>query len=1026
MRRVLVVVIVVFAGLAGDAMAGTPGAPAASTAAEVETLASLRERVEKLDVNDLSDAALALLQRNLEAARRETGEASLAFADAADLLASIYNDRGAYGEAEPLFRHALAIRELHADSDPGALGSALNSLARALQSQGSYEESEALYKRAVALEPKLGTNATSLPVWLNNLAALYVDLGRYADAEPLYKRSIALREASDGTENAALAAMLSNVAVLYEKQGRFAEAEQYHARALAIRQSVLGPDDLMVGNSLNNIAGLYAQTDRLDEAESSAKRATEIYEKHFGSKHPQVAAVLSVQGSILLRQSKFPEAEAVWRRVLDIRKETLSPDHPDIAHATSELGLLHLARGDISGGEALLKDALTRYQQAFGDTHPTVALANDNLAHLSFLQGKWFDAVAFGRAGAKVSIRRAERIANNVGQALTSEQVSDFDRFNDRTERFIKAAFQLALKEPAQASDLAHDAFELAQWGRYSKAAQSVNQMAARVAAGQAPLARLVRDRQDLTTRWNKAEAWRLGAPVRPPAERDASAEAGNARELTAIEQEIRRIDTTLVKDFPDYAAVASPRPLPMEDVQRLLREDEALVFFFDTQAAMPLGEETFVWVVSKQEMKWSVLYIGTPRLAEEVATLRCGLDLAAWRGDGQQHCAKLLQRPEGEVPRRYEQLPFDHARAHTLYKSIFGNFEDVIAGKQLVIVPAGSLTQLPFQVLLTEPPHGDSNRDMPWLARKYATTMLPAVTSLSALRRVGASSAATKPLVGFGNPLLEGNRKDVRMAATYERLAREAQDKQSCGSERQQQVASLDVLVRGGLEPLEPLEATGRLINVGTLRRQVPLPETADELCAVAQDLKADFADIHLGATATEHAVKSLSDAGQLKDYRIVHFATHGALAGELRGTAEPGLILTPPQAASDEDDGYLAASEIANLKLDADWVILSACNTAGPSGSGQGAEALSGLARAFFYAQARALLVSHWAVESQATVKLITAAMRRLGGQTGRAKALQGAMTELIDRGSVAEAHPAFWAPFVVVGEGSGVPAP
>jgi CHAT domain-containing protein len=162
------------------------------------------------------------------------------------------------------------------------------------------------------------------------------------------------------------------------------------------------------------------------------------------------------------------------------------------------------------------------------------------------------------------------------------------------------------------------------------------------------------------------------------------------------------------------------------------------------------------------------------------------------------------------------------------------------------------------------------------------------------------------------------------------------------------------------------------------------------------------------------------MSGSGELAKYRVVHFATHGAMAGELRGSSEPGLILTPPDAASEEDDGYLSASEIAALKLDADWVILSACNTA--AGQAQNAEALSGLARAFFYAQARALLVSHWAVDSQATVKLITSAMREIGHDKtiGRAEALRRAMFALIDRGDPREAHPAFWAPFIVVGEG------
>lgn len=210
-------------------------------------------------------------------------------------------------------------------------------------------------------------------------------------------------------------------------------------------------------------------------------------------------------------------------------------------------------------------------------------------------------------------------------------------------------------------------------------------------------------------------------------------------------------------------------------------------------------------------------------------------------------------------------------------------------------------------------------------------------------------------------------------------------------------------------------------MADVSHVIAQVPLPETADELCAVAQDVKAGANDIHLGAQATEGEIKRLSASGDLAKYRIVHFATHGYLAGQLDGTHEPGLILTPPDKATEEDDGYLSASEIASLKLDADWVILSACNTA--AGAVTSAEALSGLARAFIYAQARALLVSHWEVYSDATVKLITTALREIARdpKVGRAEALRRSMLALIDKGEPHEAHPAYWAPFVVVGEGA-----
>jgi CHAT domain-containing protein len=217
-----------------------------------------------------------------------------------------------------------------------------------------------------------------------------------------------------------------------------------------------------------------------------------------------------------------------------------------------------------------------------------------------------------------------------------------------------------------------------------------------------------------------------------------------------------------------------------------------------------------------------------------------------------------------------------------------------------------------------------------------------------------------------------------------------------------------------------------GNLADVELLRSQHPLPETADELCAVASSAGAPEAAVHLGEKASETTIKVLSAGGALANARIVHFATHGLLASEAgkigASKAEPALILTPPGQPTEADDGLLTASEVAQLKLDADWVVLSACNTAGSSGD-HSSEALSGLARAFFYAGARALLVSHWYVDSAATVELITNAFSELKAEPriGRAEALRRAMIGLIGKNDPLAPHPAYWAPFVVVGEGA-----
>jgi CHAT domain-containing protein len=303
--------------------------------------------------------------------------------------------------------------------------------------------------------------------------------------------------------------------------------------------------------------------------------------------------------------------------------------------------------------------------------------------------------------------------------------------------------------------------------------------------------------------------------------------------------------------------------------------------------------------------------------------------------------------------------------------------------------VTNGALSSIPLQLLVTRDPAGKKLKDVDWFVRSHAITVLPSVAGLKTLRGRAPVAAPPKPMIAFADPV-------------FSKMAKR---------EAGQQVATR------GLTSF----VTGTQIDVASLAEHLPqLPSTRDEVQSVGRVLRAGSGDIRVGLDATETAVK-YADLGQ---YRIVYFATHGLVAGDLekfaKGKVEPALALSIPDKPSGLDDGLLFASEIAQLKMSAEWVVLSACNTAAEDKPG--AEALSGLARAFFYAGARSLLVSHWEVDDKATAKLMTTIflLMRDNPKLSHGEALQQAILAIIaDAASDKELHPRLWAPFVVVGE-------
>ncbi|MBR1193450.1 tetratricopeptide repeat protein [Bradyrhizobium sp. AUGA SZCCT0160] len=841
-------------------------------------------------------------------------------------------------------------------SETAALSAKINDLSRA----GKYAEAVALAQGQVeSLEKKYGPAHRDVGAALNNLAQLYGSQGRDADAEPLSRRAIAILEKTTGAGSPEIAAALNNLAALYQRQERYAEAEPLFKRALAIRERSLGSGHPDVAQSLNNLGTHYEKQGRHDDSRPLFRRALAIYEKAAGPEHPAVATLLNNLGQVEKVEGHFAKAEPLIKRSLAIREKVLGPDHPDVARSLNNLAELYDGPTDrVREAERLFERALAIRERAVGPDHPDTARSLNNLA--LFQANTGYPEKALPLALRLVASGRGELYA--VLSVLADAERNKLIPTDQALDAMLNAI----------------------QRGTQSSAASAVNKLAVRLAAGNDRLAELVRRDQDLAAEAEALDRALVAAVSKERSKRDLAAEQRSKARLAAISSERPSLQKTLSAEFPDYAALSNPLPMTVKEIQSLLSGDEAMVLLTATV------KDSYAIAITREGFDWSPIGRGSEEMYKLVADFRRGLDIAN-AGDASG-----------------KSTLFNLEFSHWMYNHLLGRVETRLKGKRsLLIVPTGALTALPFHLLVTEKPPAaipeklDGYRDAAWLLKRHAVSVLPSVASLKTLRAIARRDQTTKPMTGFGDPLfnpLQDSSGDKRGAAKPAAIKSAARGVTN--------VAYTDFWQGAGVD-------RARLSRVLS-----QLPDTADELNAVAKDLGVSESDIHLGENASETTVKR----ARLADYSIVYFATHGLVAGDVKGIAEPSLVLSIPKQPSELDDGLLTSSEVAQLKLNADWVVLSACNTI--AGDKPGAEALSGLARSFFYAGARALLASHWAVDSAAATRLTTSTFDRLKAdpKLGRAEALrQSMLAYLNDASSLRNAYPAFWAPFALIGEGA-----
>jgi CHAT domain-containing protein len=419
-----------------------------------------------------------------------------------------------------------------------------------------------------------------------------------------------------------------------------------------------------------------------------------------------------------------------------------------------------------------------------------------------------------------------------------------------------------------------------------------------------------------------------------------------------------------VAKQFPSYADLVTPTLPRREQLRALLAPGEGLLVVYPTDHA------TLVWLInSNGQDGFTASKLLAADMGKRVAELRDMLDLGSSLDD--------------------TEPPLNTERLFTFYNELLGPLHAQLGSvRSLLVASNGALASLPFAALVMQPTAASSAPD--WLVQHMAVTQIPSPSSLLALRRIAKPTVAAKGMMGFGDPLF-------KLAVT--------------GDAKLPPTARIRLLLA---KPVRT-EDTRYDAELGLRYGDIPpLPETRKELQAVAKALGANVnTDLVLGDKATRRAVLEAN----LTDRRLVAFATHGLMPGELPGVSKPALAMA---ANADESESpLLELDDVLGLRLNAQWVLLSACNTAAGV---QNDAAMTGLVRGFFFAGARSVLATHWAVESDSAAALSAATFTNASrAGAARSESLRQAQLAMLDGtlGGGSWKHPYYWAAYALFGD-------
>lgn len=867
----------------------------------------------------------------------------------------------------------VAVAQNAFGADSIDYGKAIFRHAFTLEEESNYREAEQLFRETLAIRTRLlGERHPDTLRALNALGDDLNDQGRWVESDALLREASRLRSETLGPRHPDTLQSLYFLAINLIDQQRFSEAESIARTVYDARKATLGPTDNLTISIASTLAHALDHLERF--AESTALKETILRHRATAGDADGVLSAKNDLAFTLGFAGQHSRAESLNREVLSARLADPGSRPGDIGRSHGNLGDMLRISDRLKEASGHYRSALELSRKAYGDLH----------SYTLYYAGKLVTSMLSEQDGASLETARFALAGFRARRAAVTDK-PDAESQHERevvteADQFLNLANALWMSPGSSGSARMRDeAFAAIQDADSGAASQAVAKMAARLAAEAKDdaLGKLVRQRQDLSDEWAEADQ-RLGEALAKSSATDFSETAQLAERRSAIAQELADLDRAIAGRFPDYHSLVRPNPLTIASTQAMLSSDEGILL------VAPSKFGTHVFAISRSKVAWARSAWTQDQIAAATAKLRRDLvEPVTTRADGYPS--------------------FDRSTAFALYSTLIKPVGAVLRGKKhLFVASQGSLSSLPFSILVTDKPEGldddaQALRSTKWFADEHALIQLPSIQTLNLLRNIKLKSvghsAPSGTFAGFGDPVLAGPA-----------LTRGKQTARG---------TSFAAMFNAGASP------DGKaIIEPEKLRALPSLPGTGTELRSMRIALGAPESSLWLRERATESALKK----ADLTSVSVLAIATHGLLAGEISGESEPGLVLTPPNRSNLLDDGYLSASDVAQLRLSADWVILSACNTAAGDGK-NGASGLSGLARAFFYAGARNLLVSHWPVRDDVaadlTVDMLTRQMK--GGQS-KAVAMQQAMREVrLDQSDLTRAHPLSWAPFVVVGDGA-----